>query len=90
VVLTAAVEQDNLVITATDEGPGFPAGFAEAAFERFRRADPARSNGGGSGLGLAVVRAVAKAHGGDAVGANRQSGGAIVRVWIPHRATSVT
>ena len=49
----------------TDEGPGFPDGFAERAFERFSRADEARSRGG-SGLGLAIVDAIARAHGGTA------------------------
>ncbi len=48
-----------------DDGAGFPPAFAERAFERFTRADPARS-GGGAGLGLAIVRAVAEAHGGTA------------------------
>jgi signal transduction histidine kinase len=84
VVLSAKVDGVDLVIEVADEGPGFPEGFAEQAFERFRRADPARSRiDGGSGLGLAVVRAVARAHGGEATAANRPSGGAVVVVRIP-------
>ena len=47
----------------TDEGAGFPAGFAERAFDRFSRADEARSPGG-TGLGLAIVQLIASAHGG--------------------------
>ncbi len=92
VVLSAAVDTDGLLITVTDDGPGFPVGFAEQAFERFRRGgfDWARATrSSGSGLGLAVVRAVARAHGGDATAANRPTGGAIVRVRIPHQTTSV-
>jgi signal transduction histidine kinase len=88
VVLSAIVVADTLLITATDEGPGFPPGFAEQAFERFRRADHGRSNGSGSGLGLAVVRAVARAHGGDATATNRATGGAVVRVRIPRTPTT--
>jgi signal transduction histidine kinase len=88
VVLSAIVVADTLLITATDEGTGFPPGFAEQAFERFRRADHGRSNGGGSGLGLAVVRAVARAHGGDATATNRATGGAVVRVRIPRTPTT--
>ena len=62
-----AREQDDMVeIHVTDEGVGFPPGFASRAFERFTRGDDARS-GPGAGLGLAIVRTVAEAHGGEAV-----------------------
>ena len=47
----------------------FPPGSLERVFDRFYRADPARS-GPGSGLGLAIVRALARAHGGDATAEN--------------------
>jgi two-component system OmpR family sensor kinase len=49
----------------SDEGAGFPSDFVGRAFDRFTRADPARG-GGGAGLGLAIVDAVARAHGGTA------------------------
>jgi signal transduction histidine kinase len=51
--------------TVEDDGPGFPPGSRERVFERFYRADSARS-GPGSGLGLSIVRDLARAHGGDA------------------------
>ena len=68
--LVAMPEQASVVFRVSDEGPGFPPDFAPRAFERFSRADEARS-GGGAGLGLAIVAAVARAHGGsvDAEGA---------------------
>ncbi|NJD29970.1 MAG: HAMP domain-containing histidine kinase [Chloroflexi bacterium] len=65
-----------------DDGPGFPPGSAERAFERFWRGDPARS-GSGSGLGLAIVRELAHAQGGTVHAANRAPGGARVGFVLP-------
>jgi signal transduction histidine kinase len=73
-----------VVIDVLDDGPGFPRAFLSHAFERFRRADDARSRfDGGSGLGLAIVAASAQAHGGTACAANRNEGGAIVTIRLP-------
>jgi len=53
-------------ISVVDEGVGIPAEAIGRIFERFARADAARTrNGGGAGLGLAIVDAIAKAHGGE-------------------------
>jgi signal transduction histidine kinase len=65
-----------------DEGPGFPAEFLPRAFDRFARADAARS-GGGTGLGLSIVQLIAVAHGGEAGVANRPSGGADAWIAVP-------
>jgi signal transduction histidine kinase len=67
---------------AVDEGCGFPEQFRERAFDRFSRADEARS-GGGSGLGLAIVELVARAHGGVVGARNRAEGGADVWLSLP-------
>ena len=68
--LEAARDGDSVALRVSDEGDGFPPDFLPSAFERFSRADPARTTGG-AGLGLAIVDAVARAHGGhvSAVGA---------------------
>ena len=73
------VSGDVVELHVRDEGGGFPPGFEARAFERFSRADEARS-GGGSGLGLAIVALIARAHGGDAHLRNSESGG--TDVWI--------
>jgi two-component system, OmpR family, sensor kinase len=73
--LEAAEDTDALVLHVTDQGQGFPPKFVEHAFERFSRADGSR---GGAGLGLAIVAAIAHAHGGTAVASNRPGGGAHV------------
>jgi len=80
--LSAVSDDGALVLRVSDDGPGFPAAFIDDAFERFTRADPARTRGG-SGLGLAIVRAVARAHGGDAGAANVTTGGAEVWIRLP-------
>jgi heavy metal sensor kinase len=83
VIRLAGVERRDWVeIHATDEGRGLPAGFSTRAFERFSRADEARS-GGGAGLGLAIVKAVAEAHGGTVAASNRPEGGADVSLTVP-------
>jgi signal transduction histidine kinase len=65
-----------------DDGPGFPAGTPDRAFERFWRGDPARA-GTGSGLGLAIVRELAVAHGGIAHAENNAPQGARVGFTLP-------
>jgi signal transduction histidine kinase len=65
-----------------DDGPGFPAGTPDRAFERFWRGDPARA-GTGSGLGLAIVRELAVAHGGIAHAENIAPQGARVGFTLP-------
>lgn len=64
-------------LSVDDDGPGFPADFIDSAFQRFTRADPSRSTPG-TGLGLALVQAVAEAHGGSA-----EISGAKVSVVVP-------
>jgi two-component system OmpR family sensor kinase len=78
-----AVERGDVVeLHVVDEGSGFPAGFLERAFDRFSRADEARSTGG-SGLGLSIVALIAQAHGGSVGAANRPDGGADVWLALP-------
>jgi signal transduction histidine kinase len=66
----------------TDDGPGFPADLLPRAFDRFARG-PDVPAGGGAGLGLAIVSAIARAHGGDAGARNLEGGGADVWISLP-------
>ena len=67
---------DGVEIDVSDQGAGFDADLAERAFERFTRASESRS-GEGAGLGLAIVRAIADAHGGRAEIVETPSGGTV-------------
>jgi heavy metal sensor kinase len=79
--LSARLDDGAVELHVADRGGGFPPEFVERAFDRFTRADTARF-GGGAGLGLSIVRAIALAHGGEAHAANR-GGGADVWLVLP-------
>jgi signal transduction histidine kinase len=90
IVLAAQTHGPDLDIEVRDHGPGFPPGFLPHAFERFRRPDTGRSrDDGGAGLGLAIVQAIASAHGGPAVARNEAGGGAVVGLHLPYAASDV-
>jgi two-component system, OmpR family, sensor histidine kinase AdeS len=77
--------RDGIVIRVLDRGPGLTVEHMERAFDRFWRAEPSRGKaGGGSGLGLSVVKAIIAAHGGEARITNRPSGGLSVEMTLPN------
>jgi two-component system, OmpR family, sensor kinase len=80
--LSARTVNSHVELHVSDEGPGFPDDFLDAAFERFTRADEGRGRGG-TGLGLAIVEAIASAHRGKARASNRDGGGADVWLELP-------
>ena len=80
--LTVASDQEWVTVAVADRGPGLPPGDPVALFERFHRADRARS-GEGAGLGLAIARSIVDAHRGSIVAADRPDGGAIFTVSLP-------
>jgi signal transduction histidine kinase len=79
----------EVLVRVEDTGEGLPPEAPGRMFERFWRADPARS-GGGTGLGLAIARGLVEAHGGSIWAENRPEGGASVSFTIPAEAPSVT
>jgi two-component system, OmpR family, sensor kinase len=62
--LRARREGDQIVLGVADSGPGIPPQHLPHIFDRFYKADPARSGAPGSGLGLSIVKAIVERHGG--------------------------
>jgi signal transduction histidine kinase len=72
------------VLAVDDDGAGVAPGDRVRVFDRFVRLDDARArDDGGAGLGLAIVRAVVQAHGGDVTVDGSPLGGARVELWVP-------
>ena len=65
IVVHAAVQEHEVTVSVTDDGPGVPSEDIPYLFERFWRSDQARRRDmGGSGLGLTIARSLVEAHGG--------------------------
>ncbi|MBL9145067.1 MAG: heavy metal sensor histidine kinase [Verrucomicrobiaceae bacterium] len=84
VMLRAMSEHDEAVLSVSDTGPGIGADHLPHLFERFYRVDKARSREhGGAGLGLAIVEALVKAHGGSVAVASTVGRGTTFMVRLP-------
>ena len=76
--------EGEIRIVVEDDGPGIPEGELENVFEPFHRLETSRSQDtGGVGLGLAIARTIARAHGGDITLANRPQGGLAATLHLP-------
>jgi two-component system OmpR family sensor kinase len=88
VTVATSAEDDRVVLTVHDDGPGLPPDLVDEAFDRFTRGDSSRTRGsGGAGLGLSLVSAIAQAHGGSATVTSRP-GDTTFTVALPRRANS--
>ena len=82
--LAVTATGDQAQIRVRDHGRGLPADAGERLFERFWRTEGGRARGpGGAGLGLAIVQAIAHAHGGTVQASNAADGGAVFVVALP-------
>jgi signal transduction histidine kinase len=75
------VETGTAVVSVCDRGAGIAEAERERVFEPFYR--PPGTAGGGTGLGLSLVRQIARRHGGDARALPREGGGACLEVRLP-------
>ena len=81
--LGSEAERRDVRLWVRDSGPGVAADDQERIFERFARASASRRRSEGAGLGLAIVRAIAEAHGGRVALSSRPGAGATFTVILP-------
>ena len=82
VSVSARADEGMLEVIVEDDGPGLPAGDPDRLFNKFQRGR-SESEVTGAGLGLAICRSIARAHGGDIRASNRAEGGARFEVTLP-------
>src|SRR5579883_2700740 len=80
--ISATQDGDTVRVVVEDEGPGFPAGEPSKLFEKFQRGNEEGAVVG-AGLGLAICRAIVRAHGGDIEARRREGGGARFEFTLP-------
>ena len=86
VTISSRQEEGWGVLEVSDTGPGIPQADLPQVFDRFYRADRARSREtGGSGLGLAIAKALIVAHQGQISAQNRPQGGACISLRLPYK-----
>ena len=84
--VSVACDDRQVRLVVEDHGVGIPPEHAARIFDRFHRVDPARSaETGGAGLGLAIVRRIARLHGGDVTYAPAQPHGSVFTLSLPRR-----
>jgi two-component system, OmpR family, heavy metal sensor histidine kinase CusS len=89
VAMVATVEDATIRVAIADTGCGIPATHLPYIFDRFYRADRARSNiSGGLGLGLAIVKSIATLHGGSVEITSEVGRGTCVTLVFPRQMTN--
>jgi len=87
--LRATMERNGLVLSVGDSGAGMAPAHLPHVFDRFYKADPARTSGSdGSGLGLSIAKAIVERHGGT-IGVASEPGRTVFTVRLPQNLRSV-
>ncbi|MDT8760238.1 HAMP domain-containing histidine kinase [Sphingomonas psychrotolerans] len=86
-LVLASTARDSVQLDVCDEGSGVPEGEREAIFAPFYRMQGASEVDGGYGLGLSLVRQIARRHGGEVCYVPRASAGGCFRVTLPREAS---
>jgi len=76
-------EQPGISIRIQDNGPGFESDIVNKVFEPY-----VTSKAEGTGLGMAIVKRIAQAHGGFVIVSNQDQGGGNVKIWLPETSTN--
>ncbi len=84
VTVSVREEGERAALEVSDTGVGIPEDQLPLIFERFRRADPSRSDGG-AGLGLSIARQIAKSHGGQIRAQSTPGKGSTFTLLLPKR-----
>ena len=88
--MRAHAQDDSVYLEVSDHGVGIPAGEQERIFERFYQVDRRLSRAQeGLGLGLSIVRSIARAHGGDVTVKSAAGGGSAFTVRLPRALSEV-
>lgn len=84
IAITGSGREEHFVLEVSDEGPGIDPTQVPLLFERFSRVDAPRTRrGGGTGLGLPIVKAIVEAHGGTVEAESAPGSGATFRIVLP-------
>ncbi len=83
VTLGARRDDGTVRITVADTGVGIPPEHLPHVFDRFYKADQSRSQSGGSGLGLSIVKAIIERHGGTVAARSRQGVETVFEIALP-------
>ena len=85
ILIQASAPNQEVVLSVCDAGVGIAAGELPRIFERFYRADRARTRElGGTGLGLSIVKHIAQLHGGRVEAESVAGQGTTIRVILPN------
>jgi two-component system sensor histidine kinase KdpD len=83
ITVSAAKEESRLLVTVADRGPGIEPGEQPFVFDKYFRGKKHRSQAAGTGMGLAIVKAILEAHGGGIELASQAGMGTRFTFWLP-------